>query len=225
MHRDPLIARPDLHRALPLTYLHRPCRPFPVNAVAGPFPADEAVPGHLAVLPEVRRQGGPSGKLPQVGTFLPQHLPRHPVRRPVHPPVGHAVAPLQSLAIEVGVVGETHAGPHVAPHILDPALHLSLGLGPVGAAQPYLEAHPHGEVQHPAVPLHLAVFVPSQRHHLGIVVKAAAGYAAQVLVVIDVALDEGGRVRPSDQLYVAGTRPPQCHHEYPTRCFLPSSSR
>ena len=69
--------------------------------------------------------------------------------RPVNPPVGHRVAPLQSLAVQVGVVGEAYARPHVAPDVLHPALDLSLGLGPVGLAQTKLEAHPEGKVQHP----------------------------------------------------------------------------
>ena len=44
-----------------------------------------------------------------------------------HSDVGHRVAPLQSPTVEVGVVGEAHAGPHVAPDVLDPALDLALG--------------------------------------------------------------------------------------------------
>ena len=95
MHRDALITSPDLHRALALPHLHRGPYPLPVDAVPGALPADETVPGHLAVLPQVRRQRGPIGQLPQVRPLLGQHLPRHPVGRSVHPRVGHHVAPLQ----------------------------------------------------------------------------------------------------------------------------------
>ena len=80
-----------------------------VDPVTGSLPADEAVPGHLPVLPEIGRQCIPAGQLPQVWPLLGQHLARDPVGRPVNPPVGHRVAPLQSLAVEVGVVGEAYA--------------------------------------------------------------------------------------------------------------------
>ena len=221
MHRDALITSPDLHRALALPHLHRGPYPLPVDAVPGALPADETVPGHLAVLPQVRRQRGPIRQLPQVGPLLGQHLPGHPVGRPMHPRVGHHVAPLQSLPVQVGVVGETDAGPHVAPHVLDPVLHLALGLGSVGLAQPGLKTHPPGEIQHPLVPDRPLLLVPAQRDHLGVIVKAPAGHAAQVLEGIHVALDEGGRVRLAHQLHVAGSRPAQCHHKHPDAAFLP----
>ena len=102
MHGDPLITSPDLHRALALPHLHLGPYPLPVDAVQGALPADETVPGHLAVLPQVRRQRGPIGQLPQVRPLLGQHLPRHPVGRPMHPRVGHHVAPLQPLPVQVG---------------------------------------------------------------------------------------------------------------------------
>ena len=186
-----------------------------MDPIAGVLPADEAVPGHLPVLPEVRRQGGTLRKFPQMGSLLVQHLPRYPVSRAMHSGVGHHVAPLQGLPVQVGVIGEAQAGPHVAPDVLHPALHLALGLGPVGLTQPDLKAHPQGEVQHPRVPFHLAILVPAQGHHLGVVVQAAAGNAAQVLESIGMALDEGGGVRPPDQLHVAGPGPAHGHHEHP----------
>ena len=58
-----------------------------------------------------------------------------------------------------------HAGPHVALDVLHPAFGLPLGLGPVGTAQPHLETHPHGEVQHPLVPDRHLILVPAQGHH------------------------------------------------------------
>ena len=130
-------------------------------------------------------------------------------------PVGHGVAPLQGLAVQVGVVGEAYAGPHVAPGVLDPALDLSLGLGPVGPAQTRLEAHPEGKVQHPFVPHRPLLLVPTQGDHLGVVVQAAPWDAAQVLEGVHMALDEGGGVRPTDQLHVACPGPAQGHHEHP----------
>ena len=42
----------------------RPSHPFPVDPIAWVLPADEAVTGHLPVLPEVRRQGGTLRKFP-----------------------------------------------------------------------------------------------------------------------------------------------------------------
>ena len=223
MHRDPLITSPDLHRALARSHLHRGPYPLPVDAVPGALPADETVPRHLAVLPQVRRQRGPIGQLPQVRPLLGQHLPGHPVGRSMHPRVGHHVAPLQSLPVQVGVVGEADAGPHVAPHVLDPVLHLALGLGSVGLAQPGLEAHPPGEVQHPLVPDRPLLLVPAQRDHLGIVIKAPVGHAAQILESVDVALDEGRGVRLAHQFYVAGPRPAHGHHEHPDPTLLPVS--
>ena len=62
----------------------------------------------------------------------------------MHPPVGYTIAPLQGLPVQVGRVGEAHTGPHIAPGVLDPALHLALGLGPVGPAQPQ---HHHATLQ------------------------------------------------------------------------------
>ena len=214
MDRDALIASPDLHRAQPLSHLDDATGPLPVDPVARSLPADEAVP-------EIGRQGGPSRQLPQVGTLLAQHLPRHPVGGPVNPPVGHRVAPLQSLAVEVGIIGEADARPHVAPDVLHPALHLSLGLGPVGTAQTKLEAHPEGKVQHPFVPHRPLLLVPAQGDHLGVVVEAAPRHSAQVLECVDVALDEGGGIRPPDQLHVAGPGPAQGHYEHPDAVPLP----
>ena len=141
----------------------------------------------------------------------------------MHPGVGHRVAPLQPLAVQVGVVGEAQAGPHVAPDVLHPAPHLPLGLGPVGPAQTRLEAHPEGKVQHPFVPHRPLLRVPTQGDHLGVVVQAAPWDAAQVLEGVDMALDEGGGVRPTDQLHVAGPGPAQGHHEHPDAALLPSS--
>ena len=215
MDRDALIASPDLHHAQPLSHLDDATHPLPVDPVTGALPADEAVPGDLPLLPEIGRQCIPAGQLPQLWPLLGQHLAGDPVGRPVNPPVGHRVAPLQSLAVEVGVVGEAYARPHVAPDVLHPALDLSLGLGPVGLAQTKLEAHPQGEVQHPFVPHRPLLLVPAQGDHLGVVVEAAPRHSAQVLEGVDVALDEGGGVRPPDQpKVITNTR---------MRCLFPSS--
>ena len=65
------------------------------------------------------------------------------------------------------------------------------------------------------VPRRLLVLIPAQGHHLGVVVEAAPRHAAQVLEGIHVAPDEGGGVRPPDQLHVAGPGPAQRHHEHP----------
>ena len=143
------------------------------------------------------------------------------MRRTVHPGVGHHVAPLQSLPVQIGIVGEADARPHVAPHVLDPAFHLPLGLGSVRLAQPSLKTHPPGEIQHPLVPDRSLLLVPAQRDHLGIVVKTPARYAAQVLESVDVALDEGGRVRFAHQCHVAGPGPAHGHYEHPDPALLP----
>ena len=124
-------------------------------------------------------------------------------------------------AMRVDVVGEADARPHVTPHVLDPVLHLALGLGSVGLAQPSLKTHAPGEIQHPLVPDRSLLFVSAQRDHLGIVIKAPAGHAAQVLEGIDVALDEGRGVRLAHQFHVAGSRPAQRHHEHPDAALLP----
>ena len=142
----------------------------------------------------------------------------------MYPGVGHRVAPLQSLPVEIGVVGEAHAGPHIAPDVFHSAFDLSLRLRPVGTAQPDVKAQTPGEVQHPEVPLHPALLVLAQGDHLGVVVEAAAGHAAQVLEGVDVALDEGGSVRPAHQLHVAGPRPAHGHHEGPDPVLLPVSA-
>ena len=78
MDRDALIASPDLHRAQPLSHLHDAAHPLPVNPVARSLPADEAVSGHLPVLPQLGRQCIPAGHLPQVWPLLGQHLARDP---------------------------------------------------------------------------------------------------------------------------------------------------
>ena len=221
MDRDALIASPDLHRAQPLPHLHRRAHRLPVDPVARSLPADKAVPGDLPVLPEIGRQGDLVRQLTEMGPLLVQHLPRYPVSRAMHSGVGYNVAPLQGLPVQVGVIGEAQAGPHVAPDILHPALDLALGLGLVGLAQPGLKADPQGEVQHPPVPHRPFLLVPAQGDHLGVVVQTAAGHAAQVLERIHVALDEGGGVRPADQLHVAGPGPAQRHHEHPDAVSLP----
>ena len=56
--------------------------------------------------------------------------------------VGHRVAPLQRLPVQVGVVGETDAGPHIAADVLHPAFDSALRLRPVGLARPNLKAGP-----------------------------------------------------------------------------------
>ena len=133
----------------------------------------------------------------------------------MEPPVGDAVAPLQGLSVQVGIIGEAQAGPQVATHVLHPALHLPLGLGPAGLAQLEIKAQPQGEVQHPPVPLHLPLRVSAQGHHLGVVVKTAPGHAAKVFKGVDVALDETGRVRSPHEFHVDGPGPAQHHHEGP----------
>ena len=230
MHRDALVAGPDLHGALALPHLHRGPYPLPVHAVPGALPADETVLRYLAVLPQVRRQRGPIRQLPQVGPLLGQHLPGHPVGRTVHPGVGHHVAPLQSLPVQVGPFPDDAMVKRMLGHMLrrtylTPAFHLALGLGSVGLAQPSLETHAQGEVQHPLVPDRSLLFVPAQRDHLGIVVQTPAGHAAQILEGIDVALDEGRGVRLAHQFHVAGPRPAQRHHEHPDAALLPVSRR
>ena len=117
--------------------------------------------------------------------------------------------------------GAADAGPHVAPHVLDPAFHLAPGLGSVGTAQPRLKAHPPGEVRHPPVPQHLAIFVLAQGHHFGVVVQAAPRHAAEILEGIHVALDEGGGVGLAHQFHVAGPRPAHGHHKHPDATLLP----
>ena len=119
---------------------------------SGTLPADEAVPGHLAIIPQVRRQCGPTGQLAQVGPLLGQHLPGHsmasshaPARWPPRP------HPLQSLPVQVGqfpddAVVKRMLGHMLATHVLHSVLHLALGLGPVRLAPPSLESHPPGEV-------------------------------------------------------------------------------
>ena len=166
-------------------------------------------------LPKVGRQGIPLRQLAQVRLFLGQHLGREAVGSSVQSPVGHAVAPLQGLPVQIGIIGEAYAGPQVAPDVLYPALHLALGLGPIRLAQLEIKAQPHGEVQHPPVPLGTALLVPAQGYHLGIVIQAAPGYAAQVVEGVDVTLDEAGRVRSPDELHVDGLGPAEHHHEGP----------
>ena len=139
----------------------------------------------------------------------------------MHPGVGHDVAPLQGMAVQVGVVGERDAGPHVAPDVLHPAFNFPLGLRSVGLAQPGLKTNPQGEVQHPPVPDGPLLFITAQGNHLGIVVEAPLGDAAQVLERVGVALDEGGGVRLADQFHIAGSGPSQGHHEHPDAAPFP----
>ena len=122
----------------------------------------------------------------------------------MHPGVGHRVAPLQPLAVQIGVVGEADAGPHVAPDVLHPALYFALGLSPIGLAQAYVKTQPPREVQHPEIPSHLALVVFPEGHHLGVVVQTAPRHAAQVLEGVDMALDECGGIGLAHQLRVAG---------------------
>ena len=215
MHRQTLLAGPDFHRALSLAHLHRGAHPLPVDPVSGGLPADKAVPRHQPVFPQVGRQPASLRQLPQMRLFLGQHLRGRTSRGSMGPPVGDAVAPLQGLSVQVGIIGEAQAGPQVATHVLHPALHLALGLGPVGLAQAQLKAQPQGEVQHPPVPLGTALLIPAQGHHLGVVIETAPGHPAKVFKGIDVALDEAGRVRPLYKFHVDGSRPAEHHHEGP----------
>ena len=59
--------------------------------------------------------------------------------------IGRAVEPAPELGIEVGVVEELPAVEEVIAHVRDRALHLALGLGPIGAARPDLELVVRGE--------------------------------------------------------------------------------
>ena len=174
-----------------------------------------AVMRHPAVVPEIRRQRRTLRQPAEVDPLLGQHLPGTPARRPVHAPVGHTVAPLESLPVQVRVVRETDAGPQVAAHILDPALHLPLGLGPIRLAHPQLEADAQRQVQHSPVPLRTPVCITAQHHHLGVVVQAPPRHAAEVVERIDVALHEARYVRTPYELNVDRSRPAQHHHEGP----------
>ena len=143
----------------------------------------------------------------------------------MHPGIGHRVTPLQSLPVEIGIVGEAKAGPQVETDVLDPAFDFPLGLGTVRLAQLQLKAQPQGEVQHPQVPRHLAVLVLAQGHHLGVVIQAAPRHASQVLEGVYVALDEAGRVRPPAELHVTGPGPDQGYNEDPDPALLPVGPR
>ena len=110
-----------------------------------PIPVDVAALAHPTLLPQVVGQPRPFRQGQQVLSLLEQQGLRMMPCRPMCPPTGYTIAPVQGLPIQVGRVGEAHTGPQIAPGVIDPALHLTLGLGPVGPAQPKLETHPQGE--------------------------------------------------------------------------------
>ncbi len=174
-----------------------------------------AVVRHPAVVPEIRRQSRTLRQPSEVDPLLGQHLPGTPAHRPVHTPVRHAVAPLEGLPVQVRVVREADAGPQVAAHILDPALHLALRLCPIRLAHPQLESDAQRQVQHPPVPLRTPVRIPAQHHHLRVVIQAPPRRPAEVFERVDVALHEARHVRTPDELDVDRSRPAQHHHERP----------
>ena len=188
--------RPDLHRALALSHLHLGPYPLPVDAVQGALPADETVPRHLAVLPQVRRQRGPIGQLPQVGRSSASisHGTRWvvPCTRALAT-TSHHSSPcrFRSTSSVKRMLG------HMLRRTLYPVLHLALGLGSVGLRQPSLKTHV-ARRNPPAGSRSAASLRPAQRDHLGIVVKAPAGHRVKpprYSKRIDVALDEGRGVR------------------------------
>ncbi len=73
-----------------------------------------------------------------------------------------------------------------------------------GPAQAQLKTHTQRKVQHPPIPLDATLIVSPQRHHPGVVLKAAVGNTTEVLKGVDVALDETGGVCPPNELYEQG---------------------
>ena len=110
-----------------------------------PIPVDVAVLAHSTLLPQVGGQPGPFRQGQQVLSLQDQQCLRLLPCRPMCPLAGYTVALLQGLPVQVGRVGEANTGPHIAPGVPDPALHLAIGLGMEGQAQPKLETHPQGE--------------------------------------------------------------------------------
>ena len=102
-----------------------------------PLPVDVAVSAHLPLLPQGSGQPEPFRQGQQGLRMMPC--------RPMCPPTGYTIAPLQGLPVQVGRVGEANTGLLIAPGVPDPALHLAIGLGMEGQAQPKLESHPQGK--------------------------------------------------------------------------------
>ena len=110
-----------------------------------PIPVDVAVLAHSTLLPQVGGQPKPFRQGQKVLSLLDQQGIRPLPCRPMPQPTGYTIAPLQGLPVQVGRVREANTGPHIAPGVPDPALHIAIGLGREGQVQPQLETHPQGE--------------------------------------------------------------------------------
>lgn len=124
----------------------------------------------------------------------PVPLPCEPVDGPlvgraVDPDVRHGGHPLGELLVEVDPIDEGAPREEVALYVLDPALHLSLGLGPVGGAQARLEPPVVGKRFEGGVPADpAAVLGPADR--AGTVVEMLPGVPSEVIEGLFVRLEE-----------------------------------
>jgi hypothetical protein len=204
MHGQAFLARPQFDGRVAGFDLHGLARPRPHHAVPRAVPPHVPVPADLALVAQERPQPRRLRQRPQPGP-----LQRQPVDGPlaggaVHPHVGHRVHPRLRLPVQVGVVDEARRRPEVPLDVPHAALHLPLGLRPVRVAQRGREAHPQREVQEPRVPHRLARLVAVQHDDLRVVVQAPLRDAAQGPKSVDVAAQEGRRIRPAHELHVQG---------------------
>jgi hypothetical protein len=102
------------------------------------------------------------------------------VGRAVDPHIRHRGDPLGQLLVEVDPINEGAAGKEVALDVLDPALDLALGLGPIGSAQTRLESPVVGESLEGGVPANF-IALGGQANRTGAVVEMFPGVSPEVI--------------------------------------------
>jgi len=215
MGRDQLAAMIE-HHVLPVTHhLHGLPHEAEGNGVAVGLEAHQAVLGHVpqgAVLQDVGRS---PTMIQQQPLLFEEQLGRLPVGRPVDPLIGNGHDPVHQALVEM-IQRVEGLAPQEALDVLDARFDLALGLGPVGPAQPRLEAPVGAEVPEDGVPLDPASLeVAGEHHRPGVVVQDLVGDAPEMLEGLLMAADEGRQLLVQGRPGKEPAAVAQGHHEEP----------
>ena len=161
MGGDQLAAVPHLQEAVASHHLDRLADQRERHRVAVRVNGDEVVGRHHPRQRRLEPKRPARWRRNQRVTLASEPVNRPLVRRPVHAHVGHRRHPLLQLLVEVEVVAESPARQEISLEILHTRLDFPLRLGPVGSAQPRLEAPEVGECLERRVPPHAAA--PTRR--------------------------------------------------------------
>ena len=170
----------DLHLSALRKQLHRLADQREGYGVPVAPEAHQVVVGHDAAYGHAHLEAGLSRRDDKAVLLPAKTVQRLLVGRAVDPHIRHRGDPLGQLLVEVDPVNEDAAGKEVALDVLDPALDLALGLGPVGSAQTRFEPPVVGEGLEGGVPADL-VALGGQADCAGAVVEMFPGVSPEVI--------------------------------------------